>query len=96
MKTGMPYRLKIRLRTMVILFFCLAILSVLKLVHVQFFQFQFLSQKAEENWDREIPFSQTRGNIRDRHGELIVGSKLAPTIILCRHKMMKLKKQQNN
>lgn len=80
MKTGMPYRLKIRLRTMVILFFCLAILSVLKLVHVQFFQFQFLSQKAEENWDREIPFSQTRGNIRDRHGELIVGSKLAPTI----------------
>ena len=80
MKTGMPYRLKIRLRTMVILFFCLAILSVLKLVHVQFFQFQFLSQKAEENWDREIPFSQTRGNIRDRNGELIVGSKLAPTI----------------
>lgn len=80
MKIGMPYRLKIRLRTMVILFFCLAILSVLKLVHVQFFQFQFLSQKAEENWDREIPFSQTRGNIRDRHGELIVGSKLAPTI----------------
>lgn len=80
MKTGMPYRLKIRMRTMVILFFCLAVLSVIKLVHVQFFQFQFLSQKAEENWDREIPFSQTRGNIRDRHGELIVGSKLAPTI----------------
>lgn len=80
MKTGMPYRLKIRLRTMVLLFFCLAILSVVKLIHVQFFQFQFLSQKAEENWDREIPFSQTRGNIRDRHGELIVGSKLAPTI----------------
>jgi stage V sporulation protein D (sporulation-specific penicillin-binding protein) len=47
---------------------------------MQFFQYEWLSQKAEENWDREIPFSQTRGNIRDRDGELIVGSKLAPTL----------------
>ena len=38
-------------------------------------------EKAEENWDREIPFSQTRGNIRDRDGELIVGSKLAPNAL---------------
>ncbi|MFX3674194.1 MAG: penicillin-binding transpeptidase domain-containing protein [Paenisporosarcina sp.] len=80
MKMGMPYRLKIRLRTMVLLFFCLTLVSIGKLIHVQFFQFDFLSQKAEENWDRQIPFSQTRGNIRDRDSELIVGSKLAPTI----------------
>jgi stage V sporulation protein D (sporulation-specific penicillin-binding protein) len=65
---------------MILLFVCLGIASLGKLVFMQFFQYEWLSQKAEENWDREIPFSQTRGNIRDRDGELIVGSKLAPTL----------------
>ena len=72
--------MKVRVRTMILLFVCLGIASVGKLVFMQFFQYEWLSQKAEENWDREIPFSQTRGNIRDRDGELIVGSKLAPTL----------------
>jgi len=80
MKAGVPLQLKIRVRTMVLLFFCLGIASLGKLVFMQFFQYEWLTQKAEENWDREIPFSQTRGNIRDKDGELIVGSKLAPTL----------------
>lgn len=80
MKAGVPHQLKIRVRTMVLLFFCLSVASVGKLIVMQFFQYEWLTQKAEENWDREIPFSQTRGNIRDRDGELIVGSKLAPTL----------------
>jgi stage V sporulation protein D (sporulation-specific penicillin-binding protein) len=80
MKAGVPHQLKIRVRTMLLIFFCLSVASVGKLVVMQFFQYEWLTQKAEENWDREIPFSQTRGNIRDRDGELIVGSKLAPTL----------------
>jgi stage V sporulation protein D (sporulation-specific penicillin-binding protein) len=80
MKAGVPLQLKIRVRTMVLLFFCLGVASLGKLVFMQFFQYEWLTQKAEENWDREIPFSQTRGNIRDRDGKLIVGSKLAPTL----------------
>lgn len=80
MKAGVPNQMRIRVRTMIILFFCLSIASIGKLVVMQFFQYEWLTQKAEENWDREIPFSQTRGNIRDRNGELIVGSKLAPTL----------------
>lgn len=80
MKAGVPHQLKIRVRTMLLIFFCLSIASVGKLVVMQFFQYEWLTLKAEENWDREIPFSQTRGNIRDRDGELIVGSKLAPTL----------------
>jgi len=47
MKKGLPYQLKIRLRTMVLLFICLTVVSVGKLIHVQFFQYDFLSQKAE-------------------------------------------------
>jgi len=80
MKAGVPHQLKIRVRTMVLLFICLSVAAIGKLIVMQFFQYEWLTQKAEENWDREIPFSQTRGNIRDRDGELIVGSKLAPTL----------------
>ncbi|WP_075617470.1 penicillin-binding transpeptidase domain-containing protein [Paenisporosarcina indica] len=80
MKAGVPFKLKIRVRTMILLFLCLGVASLGKLVFMQFFQYEWLTLKAEENWDREIPFSQTRGNIRDRDGELIVGNKLAPTL----------------
>lgn len=80
MKAGVPHQLKIRVRTMILIFFCLTVASLGKLVYMQFFQYEWLTQKAEENWDREIPFSQTRGNIRDRNGDLIVGNKLAPTL----------------
>jgi len=80
MKAGVPLKLKIRVRTMILLFLCLGVASLGKLVFMQFFQYEWLTLKAEENWDREIPFSQTRGNIRDRDGDLIVGNKLAPTL----------------
>lgn len=39
-----------------------------------------LTKKAKENWDREIPFTTKRGDIVDRHGEVIVTNKLAPTL----------------
>lgn len=51
-----------------------------KLFHVQIIKHEFLKERAEENWDREIPFGGMRGDIVDRNGNLIVGSKLAPTL----------------
>lgn len=39
-----------------------------------------LTKRAKENWDREIPFTTKRGDIVDRHGEVIVTNKLAPTL----------------
>lgn len=51
-----------------------------KLFHVQIIKHEFLKERAEENWDREIPFGGMRGDIVDRDGNLIVGSKLAPTL----------------
>nr|WP_240793489.1 penicillin-binding transpeptidase domain-containing protein [Psychrobacillus vulpis] len=53
---------------------------VLKLVQLQFFQFDELTTKAKESWDRELPYASLRGNILDRNGEVIVGNKLAPTL----------------
>lgn len=51
-----------------------------KLVSVQIIQYDELSTKAKENWDREIPFHTQRGEITDRNSEVIVTNKLAPTL----------------
>lgn len=66
---------------------CIAIALVLygvaifvKLVSVQIIQYDELSTKAKENWDREIPFHTQRGEITDRNNEVIVTNKLAPTL----------------
>lgn len=53
---------------------------IAKLFHVQIIKHEWLKARAEENWDREIPFGAIRGEIQDRNGELIVGNKLAPTL----------------
>ncbi|MDN4607554.1 penicillin-binding transpeptidase domain-containing protein [Sporosarcina highlanderae] len=51
-----------------------------KLFHVQIIKHEWLKARAEENWDREIPFGALRGEINDRNGQLIVGNRLSPTL----------------
>ncbi len=53
---------------------------MLKLMQLQFFQFEELTSKAKESWNRELPYASIRGNILDRNGEVIVGNKLSPTL----------------
>ncbi|GKV55680.1 stage V sporulation protein D [Sporosarcina sp. NCCP-2222] len=55
-------------------------LVVGKLFHVQIIKHEWLKERAEANWDREIPFGAVRGNINDRNGKMIVGNQLAPTL----------------
>ena len=69
-----------RLRTIWILTIVLFIVVLLKLIQLQFFQYEELTSKARESWDRELPYASIRGNIIDRHGEVIVGNKLSPTL----------------
>lgn len=69
-----------RLKIVVLIFFCLGAMLIGKLIVVQFIQHDFLTKKAEENWDREVPMKSLRGNITDRNGKLLVGNKLAPTL----------------
>lgn len=46
----------------------------------QIVKHEILKDRAEVNWDREIPFGGMRGEILDRNGNLIVGNRLAPTL----------------
>lgn len=71
---------KKRLRTAFIIFLICLCAVIGKLFHVQIIRHEWLKEKAEENWDREIPFGGVRGEILDRNGHVIVGNKLAPTL----------------
>ncbi|HWI46999.1 MAG TPA: stage V sporulation protein D, partial [Rummeliibacillus sp.] len=70
----------VRLKFVLMIFICLGFLLIGKLIAVQFIQHEFLTKKAEENWDREVPMKSLRGGIIDRNGKLLVGNKLAPTL----------------
>lgn len=70
---------KKRLRILYVLFMCVAVAIVVRLFFASV-RSKELTTKAEENWDREIPFANERGHITDRDGESIVTNKLAPTL----------------
>lgn len=71
---------KKRLRILYVLFICLTVAVVIRLFFLQVVDQKELTKKAEENWDREIPFANERGHITDRNGASIVTNKLAPTL----------------
>jgi stage V sporulation protein D (sporulation-specific penicillin-binding protein) len=78
--SSIQLKLKKRIRAIFVIFILLMVLVIGKLFHVQIIQHEFLKDRAEQNWDREIPFGGVRGNILDRNSELIVGNQLAPTL----------------
>ncbi|WP_041073877.1 penicillin-binding transpeptidase domain-containing protein [Bacillus sp. OxB-1] len=71
---------KKRLRAVFVLFLILLGSVVGKLFYSQIVKHEILKERAEVNWDREIPFGGKRGDILDRNGNLIVGNQLAPTL----------------
>lgn len=71
---------KKRLFWIVAAFLLFGVAIVWKLVMIQLVAQEQLTIKAKENWDREIPFTTKRGSIVDRHGEVIVTNRLAPTL----------------
>ncbi|MBD7907216.1 stage V sporulation protein D [Sporosarcina gallistercoris] len=73
-------RSKKRLRAVFIIFLVLLGATVGKLFHAQIIKHEWLKERAQANWDREIPFGGVRGEIVDRNGKLIVGNQLAPTL----------------
>ena len=80
LRTIIELQSKKRLRAVFVIFLICLGMVVAKLFHVQIIKHELLKGRAEENWDREIPFGGMRGDIVDRNGDLIVGNKLAPTL----------------
>ncbi len=80
MKEIIGMRSKKRLRAVFVIFLLLLGATVGKLFHAQIIKHEWLKERAQANWDREIPFGGVRGEIVDRNGKLIVGNQLAPTL----------------
>ncbi|MCA0969372.1 stage V sporulation protein D [Halobacillus litoralis] len=53
-----------------------------RLGYVQFVLSDFLIDKAEQSWSRDITFEPERGKILDTNGEVLVGNQSAPTVMV--------------
>lgn len=75
--------MKIKKRTLAVYIIVLiAFMSLIfRLAYVKIIKSEEYYAKALDLWTRSAPIVGIRGNIYDRNGELIVGSKLTPTVI---------------
>ena len=58
----------------------LFLIIILRILYIQIFQYEYITENAKKNWDREIPFVAERGLIVDRSKKVIVSNELAPTV----------------
>lgn len=72
----------IRKRIFIVLyvFFFAFFVILIRVGYVQVAKGELYIERAFELWTRNIPVSNQRGKIFDRHGKLIVGNTLAPTV----------------
>jgi stage V sporulation protein D (sporulation-specific penicillin-binding protein) len=54
----------------------------IRLGYIQLYQGQWLMDKAEDLWSRDVPFEAKRGKILDRNGEILAYNISAPTVMV--------------
>ncbi|MCP3026212.1 stage V sporulation protein D [Halobacillus sp. A5] len=74
----------VRKRLVAVFFVALVIFTVIvgRLGYVQFVLSDFLVERAEQSWGRDITFEPERGKIMDTNGEVLVGNQSAPTVMV--------------
>ncbi|MFG6149007.1 stage V sporulation protein D [Halobacillus sp. B23F22_1] len=74
----------VRKRLVAVFFVALLIFTVIigRLGYVQFVLSDFLVERAEQSWGRDITFEPERGKIMDTNGEVLVGNQSAPTVMV--------------
>ena len=60
----------------------LSFLLIARLTYLKIYTKDDYYKRALELWTRSAPVEGRRGNIYDRNGKLIVGSELAPTVVV--------------
>lgn len=74
----------VRRRIFITLLAGLALFMILgiRLGYIQLYQGQWLMDKAEDLWSRDVPFEAKRGKILDRNGEVLAYNISAPTVMV--------------
>nr|WP_275980208.1 stage V sporulation protein D [Halalkalibacter alkaliphilus] len=74
----------VRKRLILVLFFGLAVFLIiaLRLGYVQFALGDWLTDRAEDSWSRDVPFEAKRGEIRDRNDVVLATNVSAPSILV--------------
>ncbi|MFD1018077.1 stage V sporulation protein D [Thalassobacillus hwangdonensis] len=74
----------VRKRLVTVFLLCVVVFSIIlgRLGYVQFVLADFLVNKAEDSWSRNITFEPERGKILDTNGEVLVGNVSAPTVMV--------------
>ena len=76
------YIIRRRLIAFYIISLCIFIIIVLRLSYLKIIASDEYYLKALELWTRDAPIEGRRGIIYDRNGKVIVGNKLAPTVVV--------------
>ena len=76
------YILRKRILFIYLLMLLSSIVILLRLTYLKAYTKDDYYERALELWTRSAPVEGRRGNIYDRNGKLIVGSELAPSIIV--------------
>ncbi|ARK31098.1 stage V sporulation protein D [Halalkalibacter krulwichiae] len=74
----------VRKRLILVLFFGLAMFLIIafRLGYVQFALGDWLTDRAEDSWSRDVPFEAKRGEIRDRNDVVLATNVSAPSILV--------------
>ncbi|WP_368506092.1 stage V sporulation protein D [Alkalihalophilus sp. As8PL] len=74
----------VRKRLVLVLFLGLAVFCViaLRLGYVQFALGDWLTDRAEDSWSRDVPFEAKRGEIKDRNDVVLATNVSAPSILV--------------
>ncbi|AXF55476.1 stage V sporulation protein D [Salicibibacter kimchii] len=77
-------RTLVRRRLLLVLLAGIALTLVLmaRLGYVQFSLGGWLTEEAEESWSRDLPFEAERGEILDRHDEVLATNVSAPSVLV--------------
>ena len=75
------YIIRRRLIGFYIISLCIVVLIILRLSYLKVIASDEYYLKALELWTRDAPIEGRRGIIYDRNGKIIVGNKLAPTVV---------------
>ncbi|MCK0470657.1 stage V sporulation protein D [Halalkalibacter sp. APA_J-10(15)] len=74
----------VRKRLILVLFlgFIAFLIIILRLGYVQFAMGEWLTERAEDSWSRDVPFEAKRGEILDRNDVVLATNVSAPSIIV--------------